>query len=179
MDGVGYVITEEQLWARDPRGPEEVTFVRETHGPEPRDLSSSVTGEACVARTGRADRFAVRSLGATAVYGTEMGASAPADVEILRDEMYEGERAWVIRFRYALPSVEGPYPVEHTEWIAQDNYRLLRQEIEQFDPFGFIGQTVVRFVEYRDSAAECPRDATSTSDELRPVTSPRLESPRR
>lgn len=179
MEGVGYVVTEERMWARDPRGPEELTFVRETHGLELRDLSSSSTGDGCVARTGRANRFANRSLGATALYGTGMGASAPADVEILRDELYEGEQTWVIRFRYDSPSVEGPYPVEYTEWIAQDDYRLLRQEIEQFDPFGFVGQTVVRFVEYRDIPSACPRDATSTLDELRPVTSPRLELPRR
>lgn len=178
MAATGYVVTEERAWAREPRSEQPGTVVYERHGLELRALASdAVAGATCEARSGRVNPFAVRASGATALYGTELGASAPEEIELLREETYEGERAWVIRFRYNLPSIEGPYPVEHTEWVALDDSRLLRQEIEQFDTFGFMGQLVVRFVVYRETPAECPGTVTSTRDELRPVTSPRLESP--
>jgi len=55
---------------------------------------------------------------------------------------------------------------------------LLRREREIFDAYGFVGQVVEVFLRYDEAAAdECPATPLVTLDELRPITTPRLENP--
>ncbi|MCK9519201.1 MAG: hypothetical protein M0R74_09310 [Dehalococcoidia bacterium] len=179
METAGYVVTESYSWERDGRPlANDFIIVEETHGKTVRHLDPYPYSPAtCMPYEMRTAPYTNRSEGALASYGSDTGATGPDDVELVGEELYEGEAAWVIRFRYLLPSVEGPFPREHTEWIAKDDYRLLRQELEVYDPYGFVGQTVVRFVEYEATPAKCPRPPGLTRDELRPLTTPRLENP--
>ncbi len=126
--------------------------------------------------------FTKRSLGARAIYPegplVAPGATAPEVFELLGIQTIDGEDAWVIRYAFSYPSIEGRIPVEDTEWIAKDDYRLLRREREAFDPFGFVGQLVEVFLGYDEPPSdECPATPIVTLDELRPLTTPRLKSP--
>lgn len=182
MADAGYVITESYARDREGRPVEPRVVVQETHGNAVRFLATTHAQAECIGQDARVAPFALRERGALAFYPPregepDRGATAPEDVEILREEQYEGKDAWIIRFQYRLPSIEGPYPREHTEWVAKDDFRLLRQEIETYDPFGFVGQEIVRFTEYRQGPAECPRAPQLTPSDLEPVTQPRLEAP--
>jgi len=128
--------------------------------------------------------YTQRSLGALALYPEDRhkdrGATAPEIFELLGSETIGGQEAWVIRYAFSYPSIENPVQVEDTEWIAKDDYRLLRREREQFDAFGFIGQVVEVFLRYDEPASqECPAAPLLTVEDLRPLTTPRLESPHR
>lgn len=180
MADAGYVVTARYDWERDGRLLQnDYIWVEETYGTRNQVLAPTEIGVQCRPGEFRVPRFARRSEGALALYGAHTGATGIEEVELLGDEVYQGTDAWVIRFRYLLPSWEGPFPIEHTEWIAKEDYRLLRQELEQFDPYGFVGQRVVLFLEYRDEPAECPARSWPTREKMRPLTTPRLENPYR
>ncbi|MEO8541621.1 MAG: hypothetical protein ABI577_17910, partial [bacterium] len=108
--------------------------------------------------------------------GFDSGATAPAKIERLGMEPYDGAVAWKLRYRYLSGSIEGAYPVEVTEWIAADDYRLLRAEREVFDPFGLVGQLVMAARSFGTSTS-CPSPPEMPVAKLVPMTSPRLENP--
>lgn len=54
----------------------------------------------------------------------------------------DDRETWVVRYAFTLPGGEGPIPVEDTEWIAKDDYVLLRSEREFNDVERFVGQYV-------------------------------------
>jgi len=98
------------------------------------------------------------------------------EVEILGKETVGDIEAWVVRYIYMQPSFEGPFPVGHTEWIATDDFRLLRIETEQWNPWGFKGQRVRVFRSYNEiDPSECPIDSTIDESDLWPTTDPRLK----
>lgn len=124
--------------------------------------------------------FTNRTLGALAIYPEDRhkdrGAGAPDVFVLLGSETIGGEEAWVIRYAFSYPSIEDPIQVEDTEWIAKDDYRLLRREREQLDTFGFRGQYVEVFLQYDEPPSdECPATPLLTIEDLRPITTPRLD----
>lgn len=58
------------------------------------------------------------------------------DARILGTGTVDGRDAWVVWHRYTAPSVESPFEVWRIEWIAQDDFTLLRQISDTFDPWG-------------------------------------------
>jgi hypothetical protein len=108
--------------------------------------------------------------------GGSEGATRPDEVERLGKVTYDGIAAWQIRYRYDEPSIEGAFPVEVTEWIARDDYRLLRAEREIFDPYGLVGQLVLVARSF-DTETPCPSSPQLDPAKLAPLTEPRLENP--
>lgn len=123
--------------------------------------------------------LATRSRGALAIYDgpghQDHGASAPESFELLGEDTFEGTSSWIVRYAFSYPSIETPILAERTEWIANDDFRLLKTEIEQFDDFGFQGQFVEVYTYERSET--CPVEPRHTVDDLRPTTEPRLTNP--
>jgi hypothetical protein len=109
-------------------------------------------------------------------YGRIGRGTAPDSIELLGTVDYEGVTAWKIRYRFTSPSIEGPFPVERTEWIDTETFHVLRAEREQVDPFGFIGQ-VAEVARSFDRPSECPATPALPESVFHPSGPPRLELP--
>jgi len=70
---------------------------------------------------------------------TNLGVTPARDARIIGAGQVDGRDAWVIWYRYTAPSIESPYDVWRFEWIAQDDFTLLRQVSDWFDPWGPAG----------------------------------------
>jgi hypothetical protein len=102
--------------------------------------------------------------------------TAPEVVELLGLIDYDGHEAWHIRYRFTSPSIEGPFPVERTEWIDTKTFRVLRTEREQVDPYGFIGQ-LVEVARSFDEETPCPSQFEMPLAKFAPLTTPRIDHP--
>ena len=58
------------------------------------------------------------------------------EVRFIGETHERGQDAWVIWYSFNQFSIEVPFPVWRTEWIAKDSLRLLRQVQDNDDPLG-------------------------------------------
>lgn len=178
MQTAGTVRVESLEWplrSWQERGDQTVT---EYTGDSFRILASKhyAASELCVTKPLHMPGFGTRGRGGLVIEGaSQLGATAPDEIELLGDEVIAGDEVWVIRYRYKRASDEGPFPEEQTEWITKRSYLLVRRETESRDPWGFFGQRVEVFTGFGVPADTCPVDPTVSEVALRPLTLPRLE----
>ena len=118
--------------------------------------------------------FTQRALGGVFGSGPTMGATAPERFELAEGEL-DGLEVWILTYRYRAPSIEGPFEVRRTDWIAKSGNRLYRSEYEQFDPFGFRGILVSVFRYHEERTELCDWPQQTPAEELRPLTEPELD----
>ena len=161
-----------------PRGEESPGLVvREYLGDEVRYATSGAAEVDCGTSEVWDPPFTQREEGALVSYRGQTGATAPEVIELLDAETIGGPDAWIVRYRFTWPSEEQPIPVERTEWIDQDTYRLLRVEEEQYDPLGWAGQDVMAFSYDVTGDEACALTPRLSINDLKPVTERRLEDP--
>jgi hypothetical protein len=83
------------------------------------------------------------------------GESAAMNIALARSEVVGGQQIWVIQYNFIAPSIEGPFDVFRTEWIATDSYLLLKQESRDNSPFGAMARVTREYAEYTEVPIDC------------------------
>lgn len=181
MADIGPFVVESRSWFAYANQPTPDTIIRIFDGTAETSVNpSDQVSAGCQVTMRDVVPFSQRTLGSPFPSNLDMGGTTPGAVELLGREVLDGVLAWVIRYDYEDAHFEGPIPIGIVEWIAADDFRLLRVETERWDRGGFSGQIVEVFTTYgTQDPATCPRDSSVPAKDLEPTTEPRLQPPSR
>jgi hypothetical protein len=83
-------------------------------------------------------------------YGFNDQATSARNLQLLREEKYDGRPVWVISYEFTVGGFEGPGTISHVDWVDKYTYFISKSEIRKEIPYGPYSTTAEAYSDYND-----------------------------